>query len=151
MHIERAGPDDVRGLARVKWIDRAADDAGDAEFDSFVTALSSWWDDHRATHSAFVARTIDDEIVGAAWVALLPRVPSPGASNRLSADIQSVFVLPEHRGEGVGTALVDAATAHAHGAGASRVTVHSSERAVPVYRRLGFAGSPKLLQRISEA
>lgn len=150
MHIERAGPDDVRGLARVKWLDRATDDAGDAEFDSFVTALASWWEIHHATHSAFVARTIEDEIVGAAWVALLPRVPSPGASNRLSADIQSVFVLPEHRGGGVGSALVDAATAHAHRAGASRVTVHPSERAVPVYRRLGFTGSPKLLQRISD-
>ena len=135
----------------MKWMDRAAADADDGEFDLFVTALASWWDIHRATHSAFVARTIDGEIVGAAWVALLPRVPSPGASNRLSADIQSVFVMPEHRGEGVGTALVDAATSHAHGAGASRVTVHSSERAVPVYRRLGFTGSLKMLQRISEA
>jgi len=151
VHIERAGPDDVRGLARVKWIDRAAEGAGDSEFESFVAALASWWELHRGTHSAFVARTTDDEIVGAAWVALVPRVPSPGASNRLSADIQSVFVLPEHRDDGVGTALVAAATAHAHGAGASRVIVHSSERAVPVYRRLGFAGSSKLLQRISDA
>lgn len=150
MHIERAGPDHVRGLARVKWIDRATDDADPAEFDSFVEALGSWWEAHQATHSAFIAQ-IEDATVGAAWVALLPRVPSPGASNRLSADIQSVFVMPEHRGRGVGTALVDAATAHAHSAGASRVTVHSSERAVPVYRRLGFAGSPKLLQRIAEA
>lgn len=149
MHIERAGPDDVRGLARLKWIDRATDTADDAEFESFVHALGAWWDAHRATHSAFVART-GDATVGAAWVALVPRVPSPGASNRLSADIQSVFVMPQHRGGGVGTALVDAATAHAHSAGASRVTVHSSERAVPVYQRLGFAGSPKLLQRTAE-
>lgn len=150
MHIERAGPEDVRGLARLKWMDRAADDADATEFDSFVAALGRWWEAHQATHSAFVAQ-IEDVTVGAAWVALLPRVPSPGASNRLSADIQSVFVVPEHRGGGVGTALVDAATAHAHSAGASRVTVHSSERAVPVYQKLGFGGSPKLLQHIAEA
>lgn len=150
MHIERAGPDEVRGLARLKWMDRAADDADTAEFDSFVEALGSWWQSHQDTHSAFVAQ-IEGATVGAAWVALLPRVPSPGASNRLSADIQSVFVVPEHRGGGVGTALVDAATAHAHSAGASRVTVHSSERAVAVYQRLGFAGSPKLLQHMADA
>ncbi|MFJ4997166.1 GNAT family N-acetyltransferase [Microbacterium sp. NPDC088619] len=149
MHIERAGPEDVRGLARLKWIDRAGADA--ADFDSFANVLLSWWEAHRATHTAFVARTVDGAMIGAAWIALLPRVPSPGASVRLSADIQSVFVLPEHRGSGVGTALVDAATAHANSAGASRITVHSSERAVPVYRRLGFAGSPKLLQRIAGA
>ncbi|CAH0154117.1 GNAT family N-acetyltransferase [Microbacterium foliorum] len=151
MHIERAGLEDVRGLARVKWIDRGTDGPNLAEFESFATALASWWEVHRGTHSAFVARTIDEEIVGAAWVALLPRVPSPGANNRLSADIQSVFVLPEHRNDGVGTALVEAATAHAHSAGASRVIVHSSERAVPVYLRLGFTESSKLLQRIFDA
>ena len=39
MHIERAGPEDVRGLARLKWIDRAGDDADTAEFDSFVDCL----------------------------------------------------------------------------------------------------------------
>lgn len=150
MHIERAGPEDVRGLARLKWIDRAGDDADTAEFDSFVDALGAWWEAHRATHFAFVALT-EDTTVGAAWVALLPRVPSPGANNRLSADIQSVFVMPEHRGGGVGAALVDAAATHGHRAGASRVTVHSSERAVSVYQRLGFTGSPKLLQRIAEA
>lgn len=150
MHIERAGPADVRGLARLKWIDRTTDKADTAEFDSFAEALASWWEAHRDTHFAFVART-EDAPVGAAWVALLPRVPSPGASNRLSADIQSVFVMPEHRGGGVGSALVAAAAAHALSVGASRVTVHSSERAVPVYQRLGFAGSPKLLQRIADA
>ncbi|MBT2880428.1 GNAT family N-acetyltransferase, partial [Streptomyces sp. McG6] len=30
--------------------------------------------------------------------------------------------------------------------GVERVTVHSSERAVPAYVRRGFAGSPYLLQ-----
>jgi GNAT superfamily N-acetyltransferase len=78
---------------------------------------------------------------------LVPRIPRPGAPNRLSADIQSVYVLPEHRGHGIGSALVDAAAKHGTRLGAVRVTVHSGRKAVPVYERLGFASSRQLLQR----
>lgn len=90
----------------------------------------------------------EPEIVGVAWVALVPRVPRPGATERMSGDIQSVYVLPEHRGRGIGSALVDAAARHAEQLGALRVTVHSGRRAVPVYERLGFASSHQLLQRV---
>ncbi len=115
--------------------------------DAFAAEFARWWAAHRDSHLAFVARLARPEIVGVAWVALVPRVPRPGAVSRLSADIQSVFVLPEHRGQGIGSALVDAAAQHATGLGALRVTVHSGRRAVPVYERLGFASSRRLLQR----
>ncbi|GAB3758115.1 hypothetical protein GCM10028864_43030 [Microlunatus parietis] len=89
-------------------------------------------------------------MVGMAWVALVPRVPRPGKLNRLSADIQSVFVRPEHRGQGIGSALVEAATAHALRLGALHVTVHSGRRAVPVYERLGFVSSPELAEFVGD-
>jgi GNAT superfamily N-acetyltransferase len=82
-----------------------------------------------------------------AWVALVPRVPRPGATSRLSADIQSVFVMPTQRGQGIGSALVEAASEHATHLGSLRVTVHSGRKAVPVYERLGFESSRQLLQR----
>jgi GNAT superfamily N-acetyltransferase len=69
---------------------------------------------------------------------------------RLSADIQSVFVLERERGRGIGSMLVSAATEHARSLGAGTVTVQSGRRAVPVYERLGFASSPQLLQRSVE-
>lgn len=91
--------------------------------------------------------TLQPEIVGMAWVALVPRVPRPGAISRLSADIQSVFVMPEWRGQGIGTALVEAASEHATHLGSVRVTVHSGRKAVPLYERMGFESSRRLLLR----
>jgi len=97
-----------------------------------------------------VARLLRPEIVGMAWVALVPRVPRPGAAARLAADIQSVFDMPERRGEGIGSAPVEAASQHATRLGSLLVTVHPGRRAVPVYERLGFESSARFLQRPSD-
>lgn len=129
----------------LKWRDAPSELTAGRSLDDFTAELAAWWEAHAETHSAFVARTRDGAIVGAAWVALLPRVPRPGSFDRRSADIQSVFVLPEHRGSGLGEKLVAAACAHGVAVGAGRVTVHSSSGAVSLYRRLGFQESPRLL------
>ena len=146
MRIERAGSADIRDLARSRWVDRSADPATDRALAAFEGDLSAWWE----THFAFVARSDDATVVGAAWVALVHRTPSPGTGPRLSADIQSVFVMPEYRDAGLGSALIEAARRHAVDSGATRITVHSSEQAVPVYTRLGFRGSAKLMQYMAE-
>lgn len=147
MRIDRAGREDLPALAQLKWEDVPADLTAGRSLDTFTSELGDWWRAHERTHVAFVARAEDDDpVVGAAWVALVPRVPRPGAPHRLSADIQSVFVLPEHRGRGAGRGLVAAACAHAVSVGAERITVHSSEAAVGLYQELGFADSPRLRQ-----
>ncbi len=80
-----------------------------------------------------------------AWLALAARVPRPGRTGRLCGDVQSVYVVPEHRSAGVGVALVRALLQHAEALGLEHVTVHSSKRAVPVYERAGFAATRELL------
>ncbi|MDI1462189.1 GNAT family N-acetyltransferase [Catellatospora sp. KI3] len=151
MEITQAHADDVAGLARLLWLDTNKEELAPQSVDAFAAELARWWAVRPDTHLAFVARLSGPEIVGMAWVALLPRVPRPGATNRLSADVQTVFVLPERRGRGIGSALVEAVAVHAANLGASRVTVHSGRRAVPVYERLGFQSSRQLLQRPPDA
>ncbi|WP_101845893.1 GNAT family N-acetyltransferase [Zhihengliuella sp. ISTPL4] len=152
MRIDRAVREDLPALGRLKWQDVPADLTAGRSLDTFIAELGEWWQAHAHTHVAFVARTEDDDrVVGAAWVALVPRVPRPGAPDRISADIQSVFVVPEHRRRGAGRGLVAAACAHAVSVGAERITVHSSEAAVGLYRELGFADSPRLRQFLAPA
>lgn len=147
MNISQAIADDVPGLARLLWLDTRHEEPAQRDAGAFAAELAKWWAARPDSHAAFVARLPGPGIVGMAWVALIARVPRPGATSRVSADIQSVFVIPEHRGRGIGSALVDAAAEHATRTGALRVTVHSGRRAVPVYERLGFASSRRLLQR----
>lgn len=150
MEISQANEDDVADMARLLWLDTHHEEPAQRPVDAFAAELAKWWAAHQDSHLAFVARLSCPEIVGMAWVALVPRVPRPGATSRMSADIQSVFVMPEQRGQGIGSALVDAAAEYAIDLGALRVTVHSGRRAVPVYERLGFASSRQLLQRSPE-
>lgn len=143
--IRRADTADVDALAALVWLDTRGTEPSGPELAGFAADLAAWWAG-QAGHAAFVAQ-LDEDVVGAAWLAVQPRVPRPGATARASADVQSVFVRPEHRGGGIGTALVAAAASYAADVGAARVTVHAGRRARPLYERLGFASSPVLLQR----
>ena len=147
MNISQAVETDVVGLARLVWLMADGDERARGSVADFAKEFSGWWAAHRDSHVPFVARLEDPEIVGMAWVASLPRVPRPGSMERISADIQSVFVMPQYRSTGIGSALVDAAVEHAAQRGCARVTVHSSSRSVPMYERLGFESSRQLLQR----
>jgi GNAT superfamily N-acetyltransferase len=145
--VERARGGDITPLARLIWLDTHGDEPGATALEAFAASLGRWCEEHQESHVAFVARRPDGEVVGMAWVALVPRILRPVPTMRMSGDLQTVYVLPKHRGSGIGSALVDAAARHAAEAGALRVTVHSGRRAVPVYERLGFEASPRLLQR----
>ncbi|WUJ69768.1 GNAT family N-acetyltransferase [Kribbella soli] len=145
MDICLAGQADVAQLARLLWLNAAPEQRAEQPVQEFAADLASWWTDNDS-HFAFVARMDESELVGMAWLAIVPRVPRPGVTTRRSADIQSVYVVPEFRGNRVGSALVQAAADHALALGAGHVTVHSGRKAVPVYERLGFASSRQLLQ-----
>ena len=149
MDICIAGQADLGQLARLLWLNAGPDQQAKQSVESFAVDLAGWWTAHNDSHLAFIARLAESEseVVGMAWLALVPRVPRPGLISRRSADVQSVFVVPEQRGKRIGSMLVQAASDHAFRLGAGRVTVHSGRKAVPVYERLGFTSSRQLLQR----
>jgi GNAT superfamily N-acetyltransferase len=78
-------------------------------------------------------------------VTVFVRMPRPGRPERRWGYIANVFVLAAHRSTGVGSALLDAAVAHARDHGFVRLVLNPSERSIPLYRRAGFRAS-RLLQ-----
>jgi GNAT superfamily N-acetyltransferase len=142
VEIRRAGPPDAAALAalRAGW----GEEHGAAS-PGFPAVFAEWAAASGATHVAFVA-VVAGEVVGMAWLARLERPPSPEEGRRLHGDLQSVYVVPARRGAGIGAALTAAVVEEARRLGMTRLTVQSSGRAVPLYRRAGFEHSDRLLR-----
>jgi GNAT superfamily N-acetyltransferase len=85
------------------------------------------------------------EPAGMAWLAVLDRVPRPGSARRRCGDVQSVFVLPGHRFQGLGTALVRAVLTAADELELAYVTVNAAPESASLYERNGFVRSGTLL------
>jgi ribosomal protein S18 acetylase RimI-like enzyme len=83
----------------------------------------------------------DGEVAGCLQLTLLPGLSRLGT---LRAQIEGVRVSPSHQGRGVGSRLIEAAAAHATGAGCRLLQLTSDRRrpgAIAFYERLGFQAS----------
>jgi GNAT superfamily N-acetyltransferase len=144
--IRAAADDDLSAVARLRWRWVAEQDGEPmmplAEFEHVFLA---WAKEHAGSHFCTVL-VRQSTVIGMAWLAVLPRVPSPRAPERYSGDLQCVYVVPEHRDGGLGARLLAAVVDRAAGLGMERVTVHSSPAAVSAYIRAGFASSGRLMQ-----
>jgi GNAT superfamily N-acetyltransferase len=146
IEIRPARPDELSAVAVLRWRwsqeNRGTPALPQADF---VPRFVAWARANEASHRCLVGLR-DGAVIGMAWLATVPRVPYPGALDRASGDVQCVYVAPAERDGGVGSRLIDAVLALARDLGLERVTVHSSDRAVPAYVRRGFAVCPQLLQ-----
>ena len=146
LEVRRAGAGDAAALARLRWIWRA-EERGETgmSWPQFRSAFGSWLRLRGDTHYAFLARR-GDAVIGMAWLAVVERVPGPGRWTRLGGQLQSVYVLPEHRRRGVGRALVAAARAEAEALGVDWVIVHPSDASASLYAGTGFLARDGLLE-----
>ncbi|WP_198396288.1 GNAT family N-acetyltransferase [Brevibacterium antiquum] len=139
---------DLPGLAELRW--RWALEQHERSelppLEEFTAATADWSHRHSDSHIPFVA-VLRDEPVGMAWLAILPRVLAPLNPDRASGDIQSCFVVPQLRGNGIGHRLVTEVIEYAHRRGLDYITAHSSEGAVRMYERAGFKQYSALLGR----
>ncbi len=140
--VRAAIPADIPGIAGFRW-DEDSDDASGR--DAFVADFVAWVAAHPEFHC--VVALDDRRVVGAAWLVVQPRVPGVHAFDRAGGDIQSVFVLPEYRGKGIGARMLVVIAELTASLGLARVTVHASTRAIPFYQRAGYDVTPKLLAR----
>jgi GNAT superfamily N-acetyltransferase len=150
--IRASRPEDMPTVADLRWrwsVDEggAAPAASPEEYRAAMTAFAAA---HPDTHRCVVAER-DGRVLGMAWLGLVPRPPTPDRpADRLTADVQTVYVHQELRGQGVAKRLVAALLAIADDLGVERTSVHSSVDGETLYRRLGFGDARLLLQRPPE-
>ncbi len=144
--IRPARREEFGALAELRWLwSLETGTAPVTDRDDFIRAFVAWAARHADSHHCTVLLR-DEAPIGMAWLATVPRVPHVGSLERLSGDVQCVYVVPGERSRGLGGRLIDAVLARARDLGLERVTVHSSDRAVTAYRRHGFGASARLLQ-----
>jgi GNAT superfamily N-acetyltransferase len=148
IEVRLARPEELGAVAELRW--RSTEESrGTPELpmEVFVSRFVRWAKEHASSHRCVVA-VRDGAVVGMAWLATMSRPPTPAALVRFSGDVQSVYVVPEERDRGLGGRLIEAILTIARELGLERVTVHSSERAIPLYSRHGFAVSHRFLLRV---
>ena len=97
---------------------------------ALVTDLNRYWSRGRTRGHRFLAFSDDGVPLGKGYLSLEGPYGVAG--------IFGMSVLPEARGRGVGGAMTVAMLNRAKAAGCARTVLHSSERAVDLYRRTGF-------------
>lgn len=145
--IRTATPADLPALTALRWRWAHSEKvARPDELREFGSALGQWMEEQENASVCKLA-VLEGRLVGMAWLAVFERVPNPGDLHRLSGDVQSVFVVPEHRGRGLGRRLMEAICETADDLGIRKLTVDANDAALPFYNRLGFIHSHLLLQR----
>ena len=144
--VRRAGSCDAVELARLRWRWRV-DERGEQglTWEKFCSRFARWWEEHEHSHRAFLAE-LDGTAAGTMWLAVVDRGPGPGVWDRRAGQVQNAYVLPEHRGLGVGTALLAVLRAEATTLGLDYLSVHPSERSYDFYRRGGFTETVRVLE-----
>lgn len=146
LHIKVATPDDVGGLASLRYQWRAGERGEEGlSFSAFAEAFLPWMELHAASHVPFLG-TEGAEPIAMGWLAIIDRVPGPEHFERRSGYLQSIYVTEPRRSLGVGTALVEFMIGHARGLNLQYLAVHPSDASYSLYRRFGFTESQRVLE-----
>jgi ribosomal protein S18 acetylase RimI-like enzyme len=144
--VLRADDSDLAALIalRYRWQVEERGESG-RTLEEFEREFLDWFDDHRSTHQGYVA-SIDAEPVGCAWLYIIDRVPGPGKFVRRAGMLQSVYVQPEFRSDGIGSQLIRCLIDDATSMELDYLMVHPSQRSFEFYRRLGFGAADRVLE-----
>ena len=143
MSVRPATSADVEAMAALRraWVE---EDAGPVDEPAYEQAFADWYaaeGDRRLAWIGFV----DGTPVGMLSLLEFRRMPRPGRLDSRWGYISNVFVLAAHRNHGLGRELLDAALAMARQRDYARLVLSPSDRAKPLYARVGFARADQLM------
>lgn len=91
-------------------------------------------------HRLLIAWSAEGAALGLAAIALLTAVSDPRPNRWTQVEMKELFVLPAHRGQGIGRALMARVMDHARAAKACRIDWHvrrDNHRGIAFYQSLG--------------
>ena len=137
--VRRADRTDLPALVALR-----TDWQGPAPDSDFAQRFADWFDREGESRRWWLAKD-GSTAVGMVNLKVIDRMPSPARPASSWGYLCNLYVRPEHRGSGTGTALVAALLDAAQADHLVRVVLHPSELSVPLYTRLGFTDADSLL------
>jgi GNAT superfamily N-acetyltransferase len=139
VRVRAADESDIEALARLRAEWRELDAS-----DDYLAGFADWFRREQDGRWWFVA---DDggRAVGMVNVKLFDRMPSPDRPVSRWGYLANLYVAPDRRGDGIGSALVAAVVERARSEGLVRLVLSPSEQAIPLYRRHGFRPATDLV------
>lgn len=138
---DAADLDDLIAL-RLAW-KPAADDVEAADL---AQEFRTWWEHNGAGRRAWIARGANGIPVGMANAAIFERMPVPGTGSARWIYVANVFVLPDHRRQGIAADMMNAIVKWARAEGMVRIVLAPSEMSIPFYASLGFRPADDLMR-----
>ncbi|HVB52201.1 MAG TPA: GNAT family N-acetyltransferase [Acidimicrobiales bacterium] len=129
---------------RYRWRSEEGGEEGGG-IEDFAARFRSWYADHTTSHLGYLL-TVDDVPVGCAWLVVIDRIPGPEIFERRAGMVQSVFLLPKYRSQGLGVSLMRQLIEDARSMGLSYLLMHPSKESFSFYQRLGFENAQRALE-----
>jgi len=148
-HIRRAGPADAKILAQLRYDFRVELDPPSEPAHIFRERCEEWMSeqlDRDGRWSCWLA-VLGETPVGTLWMQLIEKLPNPNGHRDYHGYISSVYVVPEFRNAGLGSALLQTCISEAETFGVDALFLWPSARSRPLYARHGFVVREDLLER----
>lgn len=111
----------------------------------YLPRFGAWFRAQLASGSLAWVAEDQEQVVGMLVMSMHKRMPEPGRPSTSWGYIGSFFVHPDHRGTGVGAALLSAVVDDAASRRLARIVLNPSPRSIPLYQRAGFSDDHGLL------
>lgn len=151
MQIRMLQPGEEEQLARMKWLHCQEDDRDygehnleGADYAAFSTGFTAFLHAH-PEYRVYVAAQ-GAALAAAMFVYVIPKVPKPGGQAQSIAYLTNVYTLPEYRGRGIGTQLLQSIQQALSDQRCELLFAWPSARSVPWYARNGFRAENEIME-----
>lgn len=118
-----------------------------------VAAQREWFSQHLAGEGfdAWLAETVDNEVVACGGVALMDVPPYPANLAGQEAYVMNMYTRPAWRRRGIASQIVARIVADARARGVGKVWLRSEPHAERLYRAAGFTAVPGYMEQLVSA
>lgn len=118
-----------------------------------VAAQREWFSQHLAGEAfdAWLAETVDGEVVACSGVALMDVPPYPENLAGQEAYVMNMYTRPAWRRRGIASQIVARIVADARARGVGKVWLRSEPNAERLYGTAGFTAAPGYMEQLTSA